>query len=53
MPTHRGSDSGGPYYQWGASGKRYHYQVGNKASAARAKAKADKQGRAVKARGGK
>jgi hypothetical protein len=51
MPTHRGKDSEGPYYQWGDSGKKYHYKSGDKSSRERAKDKADKQGRAARAKG--
>ena len=51
MPVHRGADSKGPYYQWGESGKKYHYQAGNERSRDAAKAKAEKQGRAARARG--
>jgi hypothetical protein len=51
MPVHRGKDSEGPYYQWGGSGKKYHYQAGDKASRDAAKEKAEKQGRAARARG--
>lgn len=48
---HRGSDSKGPYYQWGKSGKKYHYTTGNKASRERAKKKAREQARAIYASG--
>lgn len=51
MPVHRGKDSKGPYYQWGDSGKKYHYTAGNKESRERAKKKAEKQGRAAYASG--
>ena len=50
MPVRRGEDSQGPYYQWGKSGKKYHYKKGDKRSRKSAKAKAKKQGRAIKAR---
>lgn len=51
MPVHRREDSKGPYYQWGDSGKKYHYEAGNKQSRESAKEKAEKQGRAVRASG--
>ena len=51
MPVHRGKDGDGPYYQWGDSGKKYHYESGDQASRKRAKEKAEKQGRAARAAG--
>jgi hypothetical protein len=51
MPVHRGKDSKGPYYQWGDSGKKYHYQAGEKKSRDSAKQKATKQGQAARASG--
>lgn len=51
MPVHRGKDSHGPYYQWGDSGKKYHYEAGSKPSREAAKKKATKQGQAARARG--
>lgn len=39
------------YYQWGASGKKYHYTPGDEESRKRAKRKAQKQGRAARAGG--
>lgn len=51
MPTERGSDSKGPFYRWGKSGAKYHYTPGNENSRKRAKEKADKQGRAIRAGG--
>jgi hypothetical protein len=51
MPVHRKKDSKGPYYQWGDSGKKYHYEEGNKTSRERAKNKATKQGQAARASG--
>ena len=51
MPVQRGKDRDGPYYQWGDSGKRYHYTAGDKESRDKARAKADKQGRAARASG--
>lgn len=51
MPVHRGKDSKGPYYQWGDSGKKYHYTAGNEESRGRAKNKANKQGQAARASG--
>lgn len=51
MPVHRGKDSKGPYYQWGDSGKKYHYTSGDKASREAAEAKAGRQGQAARASG--
>lgn len=51
MPVHRGKDAKGPYYQWGDSGKKYHYEAGNKSSRENAKKKAERQGRAARASG--
>jgi hypothetical protein len=51
MPVKRGQDSKGPYYQWGGSGKKYHYTAGDKRSRDRAKAQASKQGQAAHASG--
>lgn len=49
MPVHRGKDKDGTYYQWGESGKKYHYETGNETSREAAKKKAEKQGQAIKA----
>lgn len=49
MPVRRSKDKDGPYYQWGESGKKYHYEAGNAESRERAKSKAEKQGQAIKA----
>jgi hypothetical protein len=51
MPVHRGRDSLGPYYRWGESGKKYHYESGNADSREDAKKKARRQGRAARASG--
>ena len=51
VPVHRGKDSKGPYYQWGDSGKRYHYASGEKRSRDAARQKATKQGQAARASG--
>jgi len=51
MPVHRRKDSDGPYYQWGESGKKYHYQLGDKSSREKAKEKATRQGTAARASG--
>ncbi|HWB89493.1 MAG TPA: hypothetical protein VG872_09855 [Acidimicrobiia bacterium] len=51
MPVHRGKDGKGPYYQWGESGKKYHYESGDKRSRERAKDRATKQGQAARASG--
>jgi hypothetical protein len=51
MPVRRGQDSHGPFYQWGGSGKKYHYRPRDKASRDRAKEQATRQGQAAHARG--
>lgn len=51
MPVQRSEDSKGPYYQWGDSGKKYRYEAGDRKSRERAKAKAERQGRAARASG--
>lgn len=51
MPVHPGTDSKGSYYQWGGHGKKYYYKKGNKASKAKAKKRAGKQGAAAHASG--
>ena len=51
MPVHWGRDSKGPYYQWGKTGKKYHYTPGNDRSKEIAKTKAQKQGKAIRASG--
>lgn len=48
MPIRRGEDSKGPYYQYGESGAKYHYEAGDKSSRERAKSKAQKQAAAIK-----
>jgi hypothetical protein len=49
MPVMRGQDSKGPYYRWGAGGKKYHYTAGDEDSRERALEKAKAQGRAIEA----
>ena len=51
MPVQRSKDGKGPYYRWGNSGKKYHYEPGNKQSRDAAKKKAERQGRAARASG--
>lgn len=51
MPVKRGKNRDGPYYQWGDSGKKYHYTSGDEQSREAAKEKARRQGRAARARG--
>jgi len=50
MPVHTGKDSKGCYARWGTHGAKYYYKCGNAAARDRAKAKAAKQGRAIKAK---
>ncbi|MGH8986563.1 MAG: hypothetical protein ACRDY6_22210 [Acidimicrobiia bacterium] len=51
MPVRRSRDRKGPYYQWGDSGKRYHYRAGDPRSRDRAKEQATRQGHAAHAHG--
>jgi hypothetical protein len=51
IPVHRGKDGDGSYYQWGDSGKKYHYESGNQQSRKAAKRRAEKQGKAARASG--
>jgi hypothetical protein len=51
MPVHRGTDTKGPYYQWGGHGKKYRYTAGNTRSRSRAKQSAARQGQAAHAAG--
>lgn len=51
MPVRRSKDSKSAYYQWGESGKKYHYTADDEESREEAKEKARKQGRAVRAAG--
>lgn len=48
MPTSTGKDSKGCYAQWGNQTK-YYYRCGDAEARERAKAKADRQGRAAQA----
>lgn len=48
MPVQRGSDSNGPYYRWGDSGKKYYYTSNSVTSRENAKDKARRQGAAIK-----
>lgn len=51
MPVRRTTSNGKPAYQWGKHGKKYTYTPGDGASRKRAKAKAERQGRAARAAG--
>jgi len=54
IPTRCGqTDSNGTFCRWGDKGKKYYYTPGDKASMARARAKAEKQGRAIHSTGWK
>lgn len=53
MPVETGKDSKGCFARWGKKGKKYRYKCGNSSARERAKNKAAKQGRAIKASGGK
>ena len=48
MPVQRCRENGKPGFKFGESGKCYTYIAGDKASKERARAKAEKQGRAIK-----
>lgn len=50
MPIHRGTDSKGPYYQWGDRAK-YYYKPGNARSREAAYKKAAKQAQAAYSHG--
>ena len=50
MPTSCKKDTKGCYCQWGSQ-KKYYYKCGDSSARARARAKADKQGRAARAGG--
>jgi hypothetical protein len=47
MPIIRSKDSKGPYFKFGATGKKYHYRPGSKLSKVHAEKKAATQGRAI------
>jgi len=51
MPVHAGRDNVGAFYQWGSSGKKYHYKTSDPAGRARAKKRAEAQGKAAYANG--
>lgn len=51
MPVRTGADEKGCYAKWGSSGKKYYYECGNSEARKRAKAKAERQGRAARAGG--
>lgn len=46
MPVKQGKDSKGSFFRWGNKTK-YYYKTGSAVSMARAKAKAEKQGKAA------
>lgn len=52
MPTQSCRSKGKAGYSWGEEGFCYVYTSGNEESRKRAKAKADKQGRAIKSQEG-
>lgn len=51
MPVHRIKTPAGPAMQWGTTGKKYTYDPENPESRERAIAKAEEQGRAIRATG--
>ena len=55
MPVHRGTairkGKRVGWYRWGNHGKKYYYTLGSESSRKRARAKAEKQGRAARAHG--
>jgi hypothetical protein len=52
MPVFQRVDARGYYFQWGDTGKKYYFDPSSLVSSARARQKAHKQGRAVRARQG-
>ena len=50
MPVREGKDSKGNYFRWGHE-KKYYFKKGNKISEGLAHAKAERQGRAIRASG--
>jgi hypothetical protein len=44
----KGKDKQGPYFSWGRSGHHYYFKPRSKISEGMARAKAAKQGRAIK-----
>ena len=53
MPTKRAHDKTGWFFRWGLHGHKYRFNPMSSFSIAQAKARADRQGRAIKAHGGK
>lgn len=51
MPVKRGRDKKGYFYRWGSSGKKYYFKKGDRSARTRAKNKAERQGRAIRASG--
>jgi len=51
MPVRRWRDSKGPFYQYGLEGARYYYTPGDIRDRLKARAKAEEQGKAIRARG--
>ena len=49
MPIRKGTDSKGPFFRYGSSGKKYYYTPGDKPSREKARNKAGKQAQAIKA----
>lgn len=50
MPVKRCQSNGKPGYKWSDAGKCYTYTKGDEASRKRAKANAERQGRAIESR---
>jgi len=48
MPILKNKDKEGNYFSWGKTGHRYHFKKGNAISEGMARARAARQGRAVK-----
>jgi hypothetical protein len=53
MPVARGTDAKGSFYRFGSSGTKYYYKSGDVGSRKRARALAERQGRAIRASGWK
>jgi len=52
MPIHKGKDKDGCFYQWGKSGKKYHYSCDDEARGKEAKKRAIAQALAASRRAG-
>jgi len=51
MPVKTGKDNKGCFAQWGNSGKKYYFECNNPVERAKARTKAEKQSKAIRASG--